>query len=237
MQGRGPRRRAAGNPIPSPSLLIHNVPQTSRNAKTSGNTNRKANRKSGRGTPESVSESTGGWVVSLLFWLCLFCAVLLYGSVALAPKFLTYLELHNVYYNTQVRLVGLERQVEYLGKVAAALEAEPEFAAELARIDFDATKPGDRRILVQAGLCLDAREPGDLATPPPAALPWYTPLVRRLAEDQQLRRSALLVAAIITIASFTFLQDVQRRETSEGRGPVRQAARRLLARYAAPHSS
>jgi len=148
-----------------------------------------------------------GWVASLLFWSCLLLSASLYGAVVLSPKVLTHLDLQNEHYANQVRLVSLERQTRYLTDVATALETDAEFVNELARVDFDAVRPGEERIAVDDTLSLQAR-PTKLSLPEPAsARPWYASLLSVAAHHRQSRRTMLFAAAIIAIAAFTFLQD------------------------------
>jgi hypothetical protein len=107
-------------------------------------------------TTRQTDEPRHGWILSLAFWLCLLLAGGLYAAVALSPKILAHLHLKQKFYENQIRLVTLERQVQYLGKVVVALENEPDFAAELLRVDFDASRPGDERIAVDRSLSLGA---------------------------------------------------------------------------------
>lgn len=160
--------------------------------------------------PLAESHSTAaesGWFVSLLFWLALFAAAALYAAVALAPKYLAYLEISREYYDNQVRLVGLQRQVAYLQKVGAALENDPQFAAELTRVEFDASRPGEERIPVERHLALDGRVPQPPSAVSTARLPWYAPLVVLAAENRRLRRDLLIAAGAIVLVAFTFLHE------------------------------
>ncbi|MEX0700985.1 MAG: hypothetical protein WD069_02710 [Planctomycetales bacterium] len=147
-----------------------------------------------------------GWIASVLFWLCLLAAVALYGSVALAPKYLEHLELRGAHHAGQVRLVAIERQVRTLEKVAQALETDPAFIAELARIDLDAGDPAEERIAVAPQHRLDA-PPAAAAPLPAATLPWHAPFVREFAESRALRRTLLVSAAAIVLAAFTLLHE------------------------------
>jgi cell division protein FtsB len=160
-----------------------------------------------------------GWFVSLLFWLALLLAALLYGAVALSPKYMAWLETRREYHDGQVRLVALERQVGYLERVVSALESDPQFAAELARVDFDACRPGEEQIPVDARLSLDGLVKETHAVRA-ARLPWYTPLVAQAAENEPLRRNLLIAAASMVLFAFTFLH--------ESRDPqIRSTARRV----------
>lgn len=148
-----------------------------------------------------------GWVTSLLFWLCLVLAASMYGGVALAPKLLSWLTLKQEHYTHQVRLVELERKVKYLGRVVDAMENDAEFAAQLARVDFDAARPGDERIAVDPMLSLDARE-RPAATPAlPRTASLLAPLLRQVTDRPELRRALLTIAAALILFAFTFLQE------------------------------
>ncbi len=177
------------------------------------------------------SDSKFGWIVSLAFWLVLFCAVGVYASVALSPKLLTYLNLHNEYYVNQVRLVRIEKQVENLGRVVVALETDPNFSAELARIDFDAERPGDERIPVDPELSLDGRLANATLSVPATSLPWYGSLLKVVANNNRFRTTLLFTSAMLTILAFTFLQESQTRQLQAGIHGIHHGFRILFNRY------
>lgn len=147
-----------------------------------------------------------GWFISLLFWLTLLIAALLYAAVALAPKYLAYLESRRAFHANQMRLVALQHNERYLQKTVAALESDPLFAAELARVDFNAFRPGEEKIPVDPHLSLDARTEPELRVTNPR-LPWYASLVTVAAENEPLRRNLLIAAAVIVLIAFTFLHE------------------------------
>ena len=187
----------------------------------------------------SRTPTESGWLVSLLFWLALLLAALLYGAVALGPKYLAWLETRREYHDGQVHLVALERQVGYLERVVSALENDPQFAAELARVDFDAYRPGEEQIPVDARLSLD----GLLKETPAvrsARLPWYTPLVAQAAQNERLRRNLLIAAALVVLFAFTFLQESRDPQIRSTARRLQQGTRsmftgvRLVARYRKP---
>ncbi|MEX0715831.1 MAG: hypothetical protein WD066_04555 [Planctomycetaceae bacterium] len=148
-----------------------------------------------------------GWIVSVLFWLCLLLAVGMYGAVALAPKYLDFLELRAAHHAGQVRLLALDRQTRTLSQVEKALESDPAFVAELARIDFDAAAPGEERIAVSPEHRLDAQPAASVETNAVAPLPWHAPLVRAFVENRGLRRTLLIASATIVLAAFALLHD------------------------------
>ena len=176
-------------------------------------------------TPQEVG-TLRRWLASLAFWTSLLVATLLYAAVTLAPKVVAYVDLRDSHYRNQVDLVALERDVNHLEKVEEALEHDPQFAAELARINFDAVHPGEERIAVDRALNLDATP----SPPPPGRrsdyLDPYLPHLRLIAGDSSMRTKALAAAATITIVAFTFFHTGS---------PLSAAApsprRRLLDRY------
>ncbi len=161
----------------------------------------------------------------------LLCAAGLYASVALAPKLLMYLTLKNQYYGTQVRLVSLEQEVSDLHKVVEALENEPDFAAQLARVDFDAARPGDERISVDSNLTLDSRMNDASVAIPVSTLPWYGPFLKVLAQNGKLRTLIMVLSAGLIIVAFTFVHESQADQLRTSAGTVRGGFGWLANRY------
>ena len=152
------------------------------------------------GNAEDVSSQSA--TVSYAFWLTLFLAATIYASVALAPKLERLLVLKRDHAANQWDLVNLDQRVQNLEKVAAALEEDPQFAAELARSRFGAVEPGRDAIKVAEEL--------QFATAATAAttqveLPWYYSVVSRFARSTPLRNGALGLAALLTLLGFGFL--------------------------------
>lgn len=157
-------------------------------------------------TAADLTEPRYDWIASLAFWLCLFVASVLFASVTLAPRLAAHIELKQEYSANQVELVGMESRMQYLERVAEALKTDPHFAAEVARIDFDAARPGDERIAVDKSLSLSAPKYDPLPDEVETA-PWYEPLARFLAKSAALRPLTLLVAGSLVIVAFTFFHD------------------------------
>ena len=153
----------------------------------------------------STTEPRNAWVSNLAFWFCLIAAAGIYAVVALSPKVLAYVRLQNECYANQVRLVSLERQVQYLGSVAAALKSEPEFAAELARVEFDAVRPGDERIPVDRHLSIDAPVRKPVPNALSAQTSWTEMLLEPFAHHRTIRLTLLAIAGAIVLTAFTFL--------------------------------
>lgn len=149
-----------------------------------------------------------GWILSVLFWLALLFAAALYGVVALSPKLLTWLEYRQRWQKKQEQLVAMERKVHYLKRVAKALETDPEFQAEVARIELDASQPGDERIPVDRELALQAVTPEPTFRPDPPDV-WYAFPLRLFAENEPLRRILLGGAVLTVLFAFAYLHESQ----------------------------
>jgi amino acid transporter len=152
-----------------------------------------------------------GWIVTVLFWVSLLIAAASYAVAVLSPKLLGYFELRDRHYANQVKLVQLEQQVQYLGSVGAALRNDPEFHRELARVDLDATRPGEERIEVDPTLSLHSspiKNPTEAAqhpAPTGSRLLGSSPFAQ-IAHSRRTQQTLLLTAAAITIFAFTFLR-------------------------------
>jgi cell division protein FtsB len=149
------------------------------------------------------------WMVALLFWGMMLVASALYAAVALSPKLVIYLHLMDEHYQTQVKLVTLERRVMYLKRVMYALEHDPGFAAEQARVELGAERPGDERIAVDESLHFTPDSDFDPSIFKESILPWYTPLFQVFASDQKTRSGLLIAATLISLLAFTFFQESQ----------------------------
>lgn len=155
---------------------------------------------------DETAESGGSWGASLAFWVCLVVSATVYALVALSPKLLTFVTLNQQYHENQLRLVAVEKQVEHLERVIDALENDPGFSRELARVDFDAGSPDEHRIPVESQLALGNRFPRpDLSVDVPE-LPWYTPMIATIATNRQLGTSLLIIDAALLLFAFGFLR-------------------------------
>jgi len=161
----------------------------------------------------SMSPSTSerdDWTMSLAFWGTLLVAGILFAAVSLAPKLKTLGDLREEYAANQRRLVALERQADELERVAEALEHDPAFAAELAKVEFAAGRPGRERIVVPADLRLGAET---APSPVPSATPVRSPLpafvLEPLATHGGLRMTLLATAATLVLVAFLVLHEEQ----------------------------
>jgi cell division protein FtsB len=178
---------------------------------------------------QAVNSRSGGFV-SLLFWLCLGIAVGLYGACALAPRAVVWAELQAQSARNQTELVNLERQAQQLARVAHALERDPTFAAELARVELNAARSGRTRIPLPPSLGFDPRAPRTVKMVAVPFEPWYLPAARLLATDATLRWKLLGVAAGLMLFAFVFLQGDLSRLASIG-ATSRRVLRTVFGRY------
>ncbi len=173
-----------------------------------------------------------GWAMTLAFWGVLLVAGALFAAVALAPRFATVAALRADYAANQLRLVALERRAIDLERVAEALEHDPRFAAELAKLDLAADRPGDERIAVPPDLRLGAEE---RSAAPTAAPPehWSLPptILVPLANHAGLRTSLVALAAALTLFAFLVLHDEQAETVRAMTRATAGAAHRFGGRY------
>ncbi|HEX6986201.1 MAG TPA: hypothetical protein VF170_12545 [Planctomycetaceae bacterium] len=175
-----------------------------------------------------------GWGTAFAFWGTLLVAGALFASVSLAPKLKTLAGLRAEYAANQLRLVELERRADELERVAEALEHDPSFAAELAKVEFAAARPGDERIAVPEALRLGAAEEAHrdgLRPPSPGA--WSIPpmLLDPLATHRGLRIMLLTAAAGLASAAFLVLNERHAATLRTAAGRAAEAARRATDRY------
>jgi cell division protein FtsB len=182
---------------------------------------------------DNLDESQQTWRLSLAFWVCLLLAAVVYASVALAPKLRGYVTLNDAYRKNRTELVALEQRVSHLERVRDALENDPEFAAELARIDFNASRPGDERIAVEPLLSLEAVP--TTMRPSPVVIDghhsWYAPLLEVLAGNRTIRMSFLAIAAVVTLGAFTFLHETDEMHGVRSPAGITGPFRRFINRY------
>src|SRR5579871_4301670 len=134
---------------------------------------------------QSTGEARHAWLGSLFCWLCLLLAAAIYAGLTLSPKLLTLLLIQNEHESNERRLIRIRNDVEAMDKIAQALEKDPEFNAAMARADFEKERPGEQRIRVEAHLKLEARPAAAKLSLPDNPLPWYTPVLRLIAEDRR----------------------------------------------------
>lgn len=173
-----------------------------------------------------------GVLVSLLFWTALVAAAGMFAAVSLSPKLVTVRALSLQHHDQQWRLLQLERQTDQLSRVVSALEQDPQFAAELARLEFDALRPGEEVLAVESTLRLDPSTKSQLEHPTPQQ--WHDDVwLQRwltLATSETWRQTLLASAVVLILFAFTFLQEpLPARSNAAPAGPGRLG--RMLARY------
>ncbi len=185
--------------------------------------------------PSAEAKAEGSWAVAVLFWGTILIAAFLYAAVALSPKLVFYLNLRNDHYQTQVELVTLERKVMYLRKVMHALENDPSYTAEQARVELGTERPGDERIAVDQSLHLAGDADFDPSLFKKSILPWYTELLKVFANDAKTRRGFLITAVGIVLFAFTFFQESQTSQLLKCVRSVKHAWLKATARYRQEH--
>jgi hypothetical protein len=157
-------------------------------------------------------------LASLGFWCSLFLAAGLFALLVLAPKLRTYRELAHEHEDLERQLVATERRTETLTKVADALEHDPQFAAELARVNFDSAG-GEERIPVGPQLSLSAWDSnpsvaeGEHRSSPASVLDG--PLLDTLADDRSVRAPLMAAGSILVLVAFAFCGSSPIRAASE----------------------
>lgn len=187
-------------------------------------------------TPDGHSTDDASFrpLAALAFWCCLFLSGILFAALALAPRLKTYRELEREYATVQHELTTAERRVDELQKVADALEHDPEFAAEQARIDFDIVGPEERipvgRQLSLGGMPADQAAAKEVLQPFPQNL-LNTPFLDTLCDDASVRQPLLGTAAFLIVVAFTLLCRTRTSDDSDNVGFGARCGRWLADRY------
>jgi hypothetical protein len=154
-------------------------------------------------------------LLSLLFWTCLLTAAVLYAGVALAPKIVAWRAWDRQHRANQLELVALESKTTQLEQVIAALKNDPQFAAELVRLEFDAQAPGEEVLPVSGSLTFHPHaKDAEAAHAVAVRAQRWDPWIDALATQPMLRRGCLAAAAGLILFGFTFLHD---RRSARGR--------------------
>ena len=167
------------------------------------------------------------------FWVSLFGAAALFAALALAPKLRTYRELSRDYDMLQRQLVSTEHRTERLAKVADALEHDSQFAAELARVDFDA--PGaEERIPVGPQLSLPAWDAtpanADLATRRSRSALLDGPFLDTLSDDHRVRTPLMAASSLLVLVAFALCGERRPRRAQADLDATGRGVRGWLAR-------
>lgn len=141
---------------------------------------------------------------SVAFWLCLFVAAAMFAGVVLSPKLLIGQRLTGKHRHLQRRVTELEHTNGSLERVVTAFRNDPEFAAEVARLDFDAAQPGEQRLAVEPPRAFADPPALDPAAADPPKPIWWCSTLDVLATDQRMRNLTLITAAGLVIVAFGF---------------------------------
>jgi hypothetical protein len=125
-----------------------------------------------------------------------------YGTVHLTPRLWSLVKLQHEYDSNQLRLVSLEGQLQHLGKMADALETDPDFTQALARSEFPSDDPHVQRIAVEPHLAQDPRAFNAKLEVPEAPWPLYAPILKAIVENRQLNTTVLCCAAFFAMLAF-----------------------------------
>ncbi len=158
--------------------------------------------------PTTQSETTQqSGLVSVVFWLCLLLAAGMYALVVLAPKWQTHRNLKVDYHRNQLQLVSLEQDVERLDRIVGALENDPDFAAEVARVDFGVVRPGDELLPVDDHLTVSLQSFQQPSQRPASPNTRTAAVIRLFSEHQSLRHITLAAAGLLVLLAFALLID------------------------------
>jgi hypothetical protein len=177
-------------------------------------------------------------VAALAFWCSLLIAAGLFAVLALAPKLRTYHQLSRDYQGLHRQLVSTERRTESLAKVADALEHDPDFASELARINFDAPKT-EERIAVGPQLSLaawDSESTVDTAIRPSPAVLLDGALLNTLSDDRTVRVPLFAASSLLVVVAFALCGQNAASRCRGGERPLIGIRGWLADRYRKPRS-
>jgi hypothetical protein len=179
-------------------------------------------------------------LAALAFWASLFAAAGLFAVLALAPKLRMYRELSRDYDRLEHQLVATERRTESLAKVADALEHDPQFAAELARVDFDSPSK-EERIAVGPQLSLSVWDSEPASAAPDARPSAFAlldgPLLNALSDDRTVRQPLMAASSLLVLAAFVLCNERVAKRDDAKSAPPRGGLRHWLAnRYRKPLS-
>lgn len=161
--------------------------------------------------PQTQNDSPADdWSITFAYWGTILVAGALFAVVALAPKFRTLAELRDRYTENQLRLAELERQAIDLEKIAAALENDPAFRAQLASAEFALQPSVGESIAVAKEFYLGAgAEPSNRQAPLALTERWSVPrpLIELFATNQALRATFLAIAGTLAVFALLFLNE------------------------------
>lgn len=181
-----------------------------------------------------LSDPEGSWAGSLALWGGLAVAGMLFALATLAPRLADLEALRNRYAESQTRLVRLEEQTHDLERLCEALRTDPQFATELAKLEFSGTPQDAERIAVGPELQLGEelvashavtiRPAGATAELARSSFVW-------LSAHPRLRAAMLALAAVIGLVSLVGVDRKRLPRTHRVTMSLRNALERFAARY------
>ncbi len=150
------------------------------------------------------SENTGTDFNRLLkigFWGSLFVAVGLFAIIYLAPSYATYLNLKVERYDNQVKLVTLERYIQYLENSSDVRKSNSLQAENNSSSSLLLSSVVDEDFLLAPQMLQPLKEISEAKTP---GSMHYLEL---LANNVSTRQSVMATATFILLFAFVFLQD------------------------------
>lgn len=172
--------------------------------------------------------------ISFASWLALFAAGALFATASLAPRWALRQQLLEQSTTRQWELVALEQEAEQWQRVISAAREDRQFAAEIARVEFDAQRTDEEILPVSPQWAVDGRAVIRPVTPVPTPrAPWMIVLCS-IADSEPLRKTLLGGAGLLCLACFGLpIINSATRVTQRGGNPLRL----LLSRYLRPAGS
>lgn len=147
------------------------------------------------------------FVISLAFWGTLLFASGMYAVFSLSPGLVERITLKRQHDQLVNLTANQTREVHHLGRVASAMQRDPDFVTRLARNELSLTPVGSTQFRVANNLGYDARIPD-------AALPlqetqevWHEGLLVKLSEPTKLRKKWLAVTLSLFAIAFLCLNE------------------------------
>lgn len=159
--------------------------------------------------PSRAVHAAGSVLISLAFWCSLAAAASVYAAVALAPKFIVWIDARQQHRDNALRLRELEQEVDYLERVVQTLKTDPEFARRVAEsgntaptFDANVNVPTPAHAPTESAPRPESVTDGTLVLSSQALV-----VIRRIASEPRLRSALLTGSASVTLFAFTLLNE------------------------------
>jgi len=154
---------------------------------------------SGSEQGESLPTRTESVWASVGFWLTVFAATALLGSVVLAPRLERVQKLLDELRDLTAACVHLDRKNERLARFLRALEHDPTLVEQLADWELKGRPPEQMPALFTA-------PPPTAAHAPSRTSGWWRQIIHLLATDPLVERAAYLTVAGLYLIALTFFR-------------------------------